>query len=409
MTQHPSNITSPIEQFKIGEVCMKGNIITTERCMICNSILKHDDRRHGLFCPEHPQISCVKIFIVRFGRHIQNQFNSYDKSAQFLNGLRFKTGEGSFDVKDYMSDKPYSFKVLSEKYLKRKTSLKSFKEKKRHIKIAQEYFYEANVKHITGADIEDYLFDIPDISEKTRHNYASCLKDFFKWIRQRQIIKIIPPFPEIKYELGYRTITDMKTQQAIISRVRELSEDINPKIWFGIDLLATYVNLRPGDLLKIKEKDIDTEYGIITIHHPTKSKNKIKTVRLVTEHIGIFKQLKNKFKAVPELKFFRHHGGIRSMKVNAPFGGKYFKKWWDKACAKLGIQNLDLYGGTRHTSTTEIARREGTQNAREASAHETNKAFDRYCQFQNDTAFKMAQILKSSTTVLEFPKKTKQR
>jgi len=36
----------------------------------------------------------------------------------------------------------------------------------------------------------------------------------------------------------------------------------------------------------------------------------------------------------------------------------------------------------------------GTANEREASAHETNKAFDRYYQFQNDTAFKMAGLLK---------------
>jgi len=91
---------------------MKGNIITTEKCMVCGTTLKHDDRRHGLFCPNHPQISCVKVFVVRFGRHIQRQFNNYDKAAQFLNGLRFKTGEGSFDIKDYASDKPYSFRVL---------------------------------------------------------------------------------------------------------------------------------------------------------------------------------------------------------------------------------------------------------------------------------------------------------
>lgn len=386
---------------------MKGNIITTERCMVCNAVLKHDDRRHGLFCKEHPQISCVKVFIVRFGRYIQKQFKTYDKAAQFLNGLRFKTGEGTFDIKDYQSDKPYSFLVLSEKYLKRKKSLKSFKEKKRHIKVAQDYFYEANVKYISGADIEDYLFDIPNISEKTRHNYKSSLHDFFKWVQKRQIIHIVPPFPEIIFELGYRTITDMKTQKEIIEKVRKISAHINPKIWFGIELLATYVNLRPGDLLKIKEKDINIDHGIITIHYPTKSKHKKKTVRLVPDHIEYFEMMKNKFRAVPELKFFRHHGGIRSVKENAPFGPKYFKKWWDKACVKLSISDLDLYGGTRHTSTTEIARVAGTENAREASAHETNKAFDRYCQFQNDTAFKMAQMLKPDTNVVDFPEKKK--
>ena len=101
---------------------------------------------------------------------------------------------------------------------------------------------------------------------------------------------------------------------------------------------------------------------------------------------------------------------LDSLKVNAPFGPKYFKVWWDRACNELGVEGLDLYGGTRHTSTTEIARRAGTQNAREASAHDSNKAFDRYCQFQNDTAFKMAELLKKdSAEILAFPKNEKRR
>lgn len=406
MTPFPHKDNSLTENFRLkGKICMKGNIITTERCMICNERLEHDDRRHGLFCLDHPQISAVKIFIVRFGRHIQKQFKTYDQAAQFLNGLRFKTGEGTFDLNDYSSEQPYSFMVLSEKYLKRKKNLKSFKEKKRHIKLAQNYFNNRNVKYISGADIEDYLFDLTGISEKTRANYASALSDFFKWVHKRQVIKIIPPFPQIEYELGYRTITDLKTQRAIIEKVREMSESKNPKVWFGIDLLATYVNLRPGDLLKIKEKDIDLEHGVITIHYPTKSKNKKKTVRLLQDHLNYFAEIKTKFKALPELTFFRHHGGVRSLKPNTPFGPKYFKTWWDKACKELGVLGLDLYGGTRHTSTTEIARLAGTQNAREASAHETNKAFDRYCQFQSDTSFKMAGLLKLNDNVLEFPPK----
>jgi len=386
---------------------MKGNIITTERCMMCDKVLKHDDKRHGLFCPDHPQISAVKVFIVRFGRYVQKQFGTYERASRFLTGLRYKTDEGSFDLRDYAADKPLSFRVLSEKYLKRKKTLKSFKARRRHIRVAQDYFEDTNVKYITGADIEDYLFDIRGIGEKTRANYASALSDFFKWALNRGLVKTIPPFPEIEFELGYRTITDRKTQVAIIQRVKEISEDVNPKIWIGIDLLATYVNMRPGDLLKIKEKDIDLDYGVITIHFPTKSKNKKKTVRLLPEHIDLISEMKQQFKAVPELRFFRHHGGIQSCKKNQPFGEKYFKKWWDKACNDLGVKGLDLYGGTRHTSTTEIAKRAGTRNAREASAHETNRAFDRYCQFQNDTAFQMAGLLKQDDTVVEFQKKEK--
>jgi hypothetical protein len=62
--------------------------------------------------------------------------------------------------------------------------VKSFKERRRHIKIAQDCFSDRNIKYITGADIEDYLDDIEDISEKTRHNYASSLKDFFGWVKK---------------------------------------------------------------------------------------------------------------------------------------------------------------------------------------------------------------------------------
>lgn len=386
---------------------MKGNIITTERCCLCNAILRHDDRRHGLFCPEHRQISAVRIFIVRFGRQVQKRFNSYDKAAQFLNGMRFKTSEGTFDALDYSSEKPYSFINLSEKYLKRKQTLKSFKEARRHIQVAQAYFKDTNVKEISGADIEDYLFSIEGISEKTRANYMSRISDFWKWILKRQVINLaqMPVFPDIDFELGYRTITDMETQEAIIQKVFDMTYKLNPKIWLGIDLLATYVNLRPGDLLKLREADVDVIHGELTFRYPTKRKNKLKKTRLLDRHVEEIAKAKERYPALPGVLFFRHHGGFQRVEHDQPFGPKFLKTRWDAACHELGIHDLDLYGGTRHTTTTEIARRAGTDNARKASAHETNKAFDRYCQYQEDTAFEMAQIVKGSGRVIPLKKK----
>ena len=91
------------------------------------------------------------------------------------------------------------------------------------------------------------------------------------------------------------------------------------------------------------------------------------------------------------------------------FGQKYFKKWWDKArnnvenqCAD--VEGVDLYGGTRHSSNTAIARIAGTDNARKASGHETSYAFDKYCQFQDDTAFEMAKLIKgdSESKIIQF-------
>ncbi len=391
---------------------MKGNIFSRKKCCMCGGSLVHDERRHGLFCKKHPQIAAVSKFTVRFGRDIQKQFSNYQNAAQFLNGIRFKTSEGTFDFKDYKAEKPYSFINLSNKYLNKKRNLKSFKDKKRHIVVAQEYFGERNIKEITGADVEDYLFSIENISEKTRANYKSSISDLWKWCLKRQILNLaqMPYFPEIDYELGYRNITDLETQRKIVDKVYEMTYKTNPKIWFGIELLSTYVNLRPGDLLKLNESDVDEINGVLTFRYPTKKKNKLKTTRMIDEHTETLKDLKEEFPALPHIPFFRHHGGIKGIKPNTVFGPKYFRIRWNAACKELGIEGLDLYGGTRHTTTTEIARLAGTENARKASAHTTNKAFDRYCQFQEESAFDMAKIVKSESKkskIKQFRKKTK--
>ena len=65
------------------------------------------------------------------------------------------------------------------------------------------------------------------------------------------------------------------------------------------------------------------------------------------------------------------------------------------------------YGGTRHTTTTAWAIEVGEAGAKEATGHDTNKAFHRYCQAQEIRALEMAKVVrglhhrrttKSSTT-----------
>ena len=115
----------------------------------------------------------------------------------------------------------------------------------------------------------------------------------------------------------------------------------------SIDLLATYVTLYHSDLPKVRERDINLKHGTIMIQHPTKTTNKTRTVRLLAEHVEAIKEMK-KFPTLSELKFFRHHGGVRSLRPKTPFTPKHFKVWWYRACEELGVHGLDIYGGTRH-------------------------------------------------------------
>ena len=406
LTQHTLGNTTLVDTFRNKGVCMKGNITTREKCFVCKNNLIHNERRGGCFCPEHPQVGAT-TFIVRFGTDVYRRFNSYSKAEQFLIGLRYKTGEGSYDPNDYKKENPNSFRNLSEKYLNRKKTRKSFSNIRNYIRVATEHWGDTNVKYINGADIEDFLFSIQGISEKTRSNYKSTLSDFWKYLHKRRVITIaqMPEFPEIEYDLGYRKFTTWDEQALILDTIKEMAP--NPKQWFGIELLSVYTKLRPKDLLQSTEGDIELGTGMLFIHYPTKKKNSLLTVRLAPDHITILKELKNQYPALPNIKFFRHLDGISGVKKDAPFGEKYFYKAWISACEKLEIEGLDLYGGTRHTTTTEIGKLQGKEAAKKHSGHRTNKAFDRYCQMDEQESSDMAQLIirkKTNAEILKFKK-----
>lgn len=373
---------------------MKGNIYTSQKCPVCHSVMVHNERKNNCFCRKC-NYPASKGYFVRFGREICKRFPSYVEAAQFLNGIRFKTAEGTFDRRDYQKDFPLGFANQAENWLK----MKKLEIKKRSWNNLNNYMQKAinsigniNIKLVGCKDLQDFLYGPSFRNDKTRANARSCLRDFFSWVQKREGI-MAPELPECKFELGWRNYTDWETQESIIDKVKEISYELNPKIWFGIVLLATYPALRPDDLRRINEGDFNPQYGIVTIHKPTKKKDRFEVLRLVPDHVEIWKNLKSEYPGLPHMPFFRHIGGLPGTPPGSQFGPKYFKTYWDKACGILGITDLDLYGGTRHTTTTELARVAGQDNAKKASGHLTNKAFARYCQAQDETAFQMAKIV----------------
>jgi integrase len=197
------------------------------------------------------------------------------------------------------------------------------------------------------------------------------------WLKKRRIITLaqLPEFPEIKYELGMRQIIDKETQRAIIDEAYRISYDINPKIWLGIRWLSIYIAIRPGELLSLKEKEIDAGIGSLLIPSPKEKKPKM--VFLIDEDIEILKQFP---RGLPDLPFFRHPKGISGAKPGSKFGQRYLYKWWKKACANLGIEGVDMYGGTRHSTATALSETMTPEQIKSGTMHSTNKAFDRYFQ-----------------------------
>ena len=385
---------------------MRGKLYA-EKCK-CGGSMIHDERRHNLFC-ELCGAPAYKGYIVRFGKSTK-RFKTYQLAAQCLSGWRYKEAEGTFDPRDYQKDFPLGFLSQSEKWLEtKKMQVKpsSWRNLNNYSQMAVKVWGNLNCKEITFGHLEDFLYHQAEFrTTKTRHNACSALHNFFVWLQKREGIPV-PAFPECKFDLGYRTITTLEIQENIIEEIRRITS-ANPKIVFAVELLAAYPSLRPDDLRRVQEENYRN--GYVTIHYPTKRKNRSKVVRLLPEHAEKWEALRDQYTGLPYMPYFRHHGGIRNCKEEAGFSYKTLYLFWKKACKNLGVEGVDLYGGTRHTTTTEMARIVGKEKTKRATGHDTNKAFERYCQAQDETGFEVARIMadrKKPAKVLKIKREEK--
>jgi hypothetical protein len=358
---------------------MKGNIYTKERCDVCNRPLRHDQNISAFVCPEHPaKIYPVRDMVVRFGRSVAKRFNNYQNAVQFLNNLRYQSGQGTFDPRDFESEKPLGFETQAMKWLqvkKQTLNLKTWKG------VHRVYMYKAirewkqrNVKTIGYGEIEDFLFGL-DVSNKTRSNAKSVLHDFFKWLSKRERIPL-PDFPSISFELGWRKTIPMPVQHRIIEEVKRIAPQ--PKIWLGIKWLATYVSIRPKEMLSLKEHQIDNN-GAFVIPHPKEKKPKV--VAMIEEDKAFYHALPTSF---PDLYFFRHDHSNGAAKAGEQFSTELWYRWWKRACKNLGIEGVDLYGGTRHSTVSALGEYFSPEELKKSGTmHSTNKAFDRYFRAEN--------------------------
>jgi integrase len=397
-----------------GGMCMMGGIYTEEKCPICLAEGKdgrmEDNHRDAVCCPRHKKEKAHNL-IVRFGRKFYKRTTDYPLACRILTGIRFKFDEGTYDPRDYQKSNPLGIDNQIEKYLevKEKTRPRSIKSIRPHCQRIQAHFGGLNVKEIGYAEIEDFLLAQEDIGDKTRHCLCSRLRDFFTWLVKRKVIKKeqMPEFPEINYTLGYRKTVTKETQVAIIEEVKRITAK-NPRIYIGILWLSTYINMRPSELNTILEEDIDYERGLVFIrkHKTDRTTEQIKMVPLYPEDLEMIKALPRGF---PKMNFFRRDRGGGGRRTGDPFGQGIYYDTWKQACKNLGVEGIDLYGGTRHSSAVALRKLLSAEGIRRLTGHETNKAFERYYMKDLDElreGFALTRQCNTSATPIEINSKS---
>jgi hypothetical protein len=110
-----------------------------------------------------------------------------------------------------------------------------------------------------------------------------------------------------------------------------------------------------------------------------------KHVPILPDHLKLLKKEMRKHPAHPNLHFFRHLKGMGGNPPNSPFGKGYLYNKWIKACNELGIENVDLYGGTRHSSQVALRKKgHDTKDIKRAAMTTTDEAHMRYCQINDE-------------------------
>ena len=318
-------------------------------------------------------------YVVRF-KSTFKRFNNLDAAEQFLNTLRYKDGNDLYDPRDYQRDAPLGFGTLSKQWLEKKRDLRSAKDLRNHINYAVTYFANTNIKEIDYPQLEDFFSQLPQrLSAKTKHNIKSTLHAFCVWVvkrnRRAKVRVEMPEFPEIPFELGWRKTIDKATQGNVLECLKDMAWSTNPKIWIACLWLSTYVNVRPIEMIHVREDDISPDTGIMRITYNKERRPKV--VYLLDEDVELVRSFP---RAIGNPYFFRHGRG-KGLKAGERFGPKYLNTWWMRACEKIGVEGVPLYPGTKHSSIIALGDTFSPEQIKKhGSGHATNKAFDRYYQ-----------------------------
>lgn len=318
------------------------------------------------------------------GKRLFKRFQNEADGWTFLAYLAVEEHEQTLDIREWRKNDPIGFTTFAVKYMEaRKGEVKRYSDLCHQMEVACRFFGQRPVKRLKAGDIQDYLKSLPAThSNKTKANYIATLKGFFSWLKTREEIDHAPPLPTVRFDMAMRKTVDKETQAAIIEEVKRISYAVNPKIWFGIRMLATYINVRPGELRQIKEGDIDHEKGIIDLKAETTKEGKGKRIYLLPEDIDFIRSLP---RAVHGLYFFRHerNRGVHKDK-RFRFGRTYFYCWWQCACRNLAVEGVDLYGGTRHSSVSALAEYFSPSDIKFYGTGHVSKAFERYFQVSKE-------------------------
>jgi integrase len=280
----------------------------------------------GLECPEHPDQRATK-FKVKFG-NLTNRFPTYLQARRRLEAWRQEVDDGVFDLRLHKKDSPLALDLVFEEFLKTKRSMvergkikeSTYKVYRRRMYKITDYFGPKTlISEITYKAIHQWLHS-EKLAVKTLDCLYCLLKEMLMWAYNCGDLPEVPRFPEWECtddDMKMRKIISKETQNRILAKVYENEWDTSPRTYIACRWLATYINIRSGELLAAKESDLDRKEGILILRKHKSGKNIPKVVRLHQEDIALLDSLP---KGMPHMPLFRYDKSVNGIQPGREYG-----------------------------------------------------------------------------------------
>lgn len=366
---------------------MKGGIYSDEHCAICGETFK-DNKVDGLQCLNHPDERAT-TFKAKFDS-LCHRFNEYLPARRRLEAWRQEVDDNVFDLRLHKKNSPLSIghviddflEVVKEPLLEAKKitkkTLNGYRSKL--MRLVDHVGPQCLISDVTFKELSRWLARDRG-RPKTKHEAYRIVKEMMVWAYNCGDLPRLPRFPTFDFDpeedMAMRETVKKRVQEKILNQVYENEWERAPRRYIGCRFLSTYINVRPGELLGVEERDFNRKEGTIVIRRHKGSRTVPKKVKLMPEDVDLLKSLPRGF---PEMPLFRYDKDHFHVRAGTGFGKGALYDAWKRACSDLGIKGVDLYGGTRHSSAIALYVEEGISRdeIKLSTGHSTTKSFMRY-------------------------------
>lgn len=344
---------------------MAGKIRTKEKCPKCGKAFITGI--NGLSCPEC-QTAPKKYFIdiywkQRFKIYSDlhgHALDSYARAHRLIESIRNEIDNHTFDPKRYIrvEAEKYSFSVYASNWLakcegyvaKQKLSPSYMKELRRFVnKRFIPFFLEQDIRDLRTANITAFYDNLPNnLSLKTQSNIMSVLHKLFSDALLNEDIRQMPSFPEIDVPDPDWSWCAEDVQDDILVKI--------PQAHLPYLIFMARQGVRPAEARALKWDCVDLSRGVVTIRrnfslNKLRDITKAKNIRIIPLDPLVAEMLKemNAKGIEPDSFVFTKKG--------RGYSESYARKLWNSACKNVGVENLTLYQGTRHSLASQAVNR----------------------------------------------------